>query len=280
MNLTEVKAPTTAGLLRIFPATLLTAELLRMRRPQRMVERSLMVYRRSWLVLLSGFVEPLIYLMSVRIGFAVLIGDLEFEGRVLGYAEFVAPALMAAAAMNGAIFDSTANVFYKLTHARLYDSVLATPMDVADVALGEISWAMLRGAMYSTAFVVVMWALGLTDSLWIVMAVPICVLIGFAFAALGMAVTTFLRNWSDFDYIPAVQVPLLLFSATFFPVAQYGSWAWVVHISPLYHGVVLVRMAAFDQWAWSAVGHIAVLVGIALVGLWVTSHRLRRLLLK
>jgi lipooligosaccharide transport system permease protein len=280
MNRTPTTPLVTAGLLRILPSTLWPTELLRVRQPQRMVERSLMVYRRSWLVLVSGFVEPLFYLMSVQIGFAALIGDIEFEGRVLGYAQFVAPALMAAAAMNGAIFDSTANVFYKLTHAKLYDSVLATPMEVADVALGEISWAMLRGALYSAAFVVVMWALGLTESVWIVMAVPICVLIGFAFAALGMAVTTFLRNWSDFDYIPAVQVPLLLFSATFFPVAQYGQWAWAVQISPLYHGVVLVRMAAFDQWAWSAVGHIAVLVGIALIGLWITSHRLRTLLLK
>ncbi len=268
------------GLLRIIPASLWPTELLRVRRPQRMVERSAMVYRRSWMVLLSGFVEPFVYLMSVRIGFAALIGDLNFDGQVIGYAEFVAPALMAAAAMNGAIFDSTANVYYKLVHARLYDSVLATPMGVADVALGEISWAMLRGALYSTAFVVVMWALGLTSSLWIVLAVPICVLIGFAFASLGMAVTTFLRSWSDFDYIPAVQVPLLLFSATFFPVSQYGSWAWAVQISPLYHGVVLVRMAAFNQWSWSAIGHIAVLLGIAMIGLGITSRRLRALLLK
>lgn len=270
----------TGGFLRIIPPSLWPTELLRLRRPQRMVERSAMVYRRSWLVLLSGFVEPFLYLMSVQIGFAALIGDLEFNGQMVGYAEFVAPALMAAAAMNGAIFDSTANVYYKLVHARLYDSVLATPMGVADVALGEITWAILRGALYSTAFVAVMWALGLTSSLWVLVAVPICVLIGFAFASLGMAVTTFLRSWSDFDYIPAVQVPLLLFSATFFPVSHYGSWAWAVQLSPLYHGVALVRMAAFNQWSWSAFGHVAVLLGIAMIGLAITSGRLRALLLK
>jgi lipooligosaccharide transport system permease protein len=258
----------------------LPAELRLLRRPQRMVERSAMVYRRSWLVLLSGFVEPLFYLLSVQVGFARLIGEIDLGGRSVGYAEFVAPALMAAAAMNGAIFDSTANVFYKLRHAKLYDAVLATPMGVADVAMGEISWAMLRGAMYSAAFVVVMWLLGLAASPWIVLAVPVCVLIGFAFAALGMAVTSYLRTWADFDYIPSVQVPLLLFSATFFPASQLGSWAWAVNLSPLYHGVVLVRMAAFGDWAWSALAHIAVLLALAAFGLWITSRRLRALLLK
>lgn len=249
------------------------------RRPQRMVERSLMVYRRSWVIVASGVVEPLFYLLSIRVGFAVLIGDVTDGGRTIGYAEFVAPALMAAAAMNGAIFDSTMNIYYKLKHARLYDAVLATPMTTNDVAFGEIAWAMLRGAFYSVAFLVTMWALGMTSSAWVVMAVPICVLIGFAFAALGMAATTFARSWADFEYLPAVQVPLFLFSATFYPLSTYGGWGWVVQLSPLYHGVALVRMASFGEWSWTALGHVGVLVGVAAVGLVVTSRRLGRLLL-
>ena len=257
----------------------LASSALELRRPHRMVERSVMVYRRGWMVIVSGFFEPLFFLLSIRIGFGALIGDIEVGGRTIGYAEFVAPALMAAAAMNGAIFDSTMNVFYKVKYSKLYDSVLATPMTTADVALGEIAWAMLRGLMYSVAFLLTMWALGMTGSAWVVLAVPVCVLIGFAFASIGMAVTSFMRSWSDFEYVPAVQVPLFLFSATFFPLSQYGSWGWVVQLSPLYHGVALVRGANLGEWSWTYLGHVAVLVGLAVVGLTITARRLRALLL-
>ncbi len=263
-----------SGLLRVLPVELLAA-----RRPQRMVERSVMVYRRTWMVLVSGVFEPLFYLLSIRIGFAALIGDVEYRGRTVGYAEFVAPALMAAAAMNGAIFDSTMNVFYKIKHAKLYDAVLATPMSTGDVALGEISWAMLRGLLYSVAFLVTMVALGMATSPWVVLAVPACVLIGFAFASVGMAVTSYMRSWADFEYVPAVQVPLFLFSATFYPLSAYGDWGWVVQLSPLYHGVALVRMASFGVFEWTALVHIAVLAALAVVGLSVASRRLGRLLL-
>jgi lipooligosaccharide transport system permease protein len=262
------------GVLRVLPSEMFGA-----RRPQRMVERSLMVYRRTWVIVVSGIAEPLLYLLSIKVGFAALVGDVDYRGRRVEYAAFVAPALMAAAAMNGAIFDSTMNVFYKIKHAKLYDAVLATPLSPADVALGEISWAMLRGLIYSTAFLVTMWALGMASSPWVVMALPICLLIGFAFAALGMAATSFARSWDDFEYLPAVQIPLFLFSATFYPLSTYGGWGWVVQLSPLYHGVALVRMASFGDWQWSAVGHVAVLLAVAFAGLAIASRRLGRLLL-
>ena len=121
------------------------------RRPQRMLERSAMVYRKSWMILVSGFFEPLFYLLSIRIGLSALVGDLEVDGRLVAYDQFVAPGLMAASAMNGAVFDSTMNIFHKMKHSKLYDAVLATPMSAGDVAVGEISFAVVRGALYSTA---------------------------------------------------------------------------------------------------------------------------------
>lgn len=262
-----------------FPLRILPAELLDVRRPHRMIERSAFVYRRTWMILVSGFFEPLFYLLSIRIGFGALIGEIQVGDRTIGYAEFVAPALMAAAAMNGAIYDSTMNVFYKLKHSKLYDSVLATPMSTADVALGEIGWAVLRGLMYSAAFLVTMWALGMTASPWVVLALPVCALLGFTFAAIGMAVTSYMRSWSDFEYVPAVQVPLFLFSATFFPLEQYGAWSWVVQLSPLYHGVALVRAANLGEASWGLLVHVAVLLALAVVGLLITARRLRTMLL-
>lgn len=249
------------------------------RRPQRMIERSIRVYRRTAMTFISGFFEPLFYLLSIQIGFAALIGTVTFAGRQVPYAEFVAPALMASAAMNGAIFDSTMNVYYKLRYARLYDAVLSTPMSTADVALGEIAWAVLRGTVYSTAFVITMWALGLVGSPWMVLSIPICALLGFAFASIGMAVTSYMRSWADFEFIPAVQITLFLFSATFFPLADYGSWGWIVQISPLYHGVAVVRMANLGTWSPMVVVHLGVLVALAAVGSTITARRLRALLL-
>jgi lipooligosaccharide transport system permease protein len=263
------------GLLRILPPELLAA-----RRPQRMLERAVLVNRRIWLVIFSGFFEPLFYLFSIRIGFGDLVGDVTVGGRSIPYAEFVAPALMASSAMNGAVYDSTMNLYFKLKHARLYDSVLSTPMMPADVALGEIGWAVVRGFMYSVAFLLSMWALGMVGSPWIVLALPICVLIGFAFAAVGMACTTYMRSWADFEYVTAVTLPLFLFSATFYPLSSYGDWAWVVQLSPLYHGVALVRAVNLGEFEWAMLVHVAVLAGMALVGIVVAARRVASLLLK
>jgi lipooligosaccharide transport system permease protein len=263
----------TAGL-RIIPPALLEA-----RRPQRMMERAFMVNRRTWLIVVSGFFEPLLYLLSIRIGLRELVGDLTVGGAVIPYDEFVAPALMATSAMNGAIYENTMNVFHKLKHAKLYDTVLATPMVPGDVALGEIGWAVTRGVLYSVAFLVTMWALGMVASPWMLLAVPACTLIGFAFGAVAMALTTFMRSWSDFEYVTTITLPLFLFSATFFPLSRYGGWGWVVQLSPLYHGVAIVRALNLGDLGWSLLVHVGVLVALSVIGLVITARRIARLLL-
>jgi len=279
---TATTAPTSAApaapgfpLLRIIPPVVLVA-----RRPQRMVERTMMVYSKTWPILLSGFFEPLFYLLSIRVGIGKLVGDVNVGGKTLSYAEFVAPAMMAASAMNGAVYDSTMNVFHKLKYQRTYDAVLATPMTIGDVALGEIAWAQIRGVLYSIAFLITMALLGLTSSWWVLLSIPACFLIGFAFASVGMASTTFMRGWTDFEWVPTATMPLFLFSATFYPVSAYGSWAWIVQLSPLYHGVALVRAANAGVFTWGILGHIAFLLTMAVAGLWVVSRRLQLLLLK
>lgn len=261
------------GLTRVLPALPGT-----FRRASRMVERSAMVTRRTWIIIVSGFFEPLFYLLSIRVGFGALIGEVTVDGVSIDYAQFVAPALMASAAMNGAVYDSTMNIFYKLKVSKLYDTVLATPLGPNTVAAGEIMWALLRGLLYSIAFLVCIVALGMAQSAWILLAIPACVLIGFAFASMGMAVTTYMRGWSDFEFIPSATLPMFLFSATFYPVSAYGGWAWLVHVSPLYHGVALVRAAALGSAGWGVLGHIGYLIVVALIGLRVAGIRLGTLL--
>jgi lipooligosaccharide transport system permease protein len=249
-------------------------------RSLRLIERSITVYRRTPMVLVSGFFEPLFYLFSIRVGFGALVGDIEFAGRTIGYAEFVAPALMASAAMNGAIYDSTMNIFFKLKYQRVYDAVLATPVSSTDVAAGEIGWAVLRGVLYSTSFMLCIVLLGMTESIWILASLPICMLIGFAFSATGMALTTFMRSWNDFEWVQAITMPMFLFSATFYPLSSYGSWGWIVQISPLYHGASLVRMASLGDASWGIVVHVAYLAVLSVGGLTVASRRIDSLLMK
>ncbi|MGH3124086.1 MAG: hypothetical protein ACRDND_24130, partial [Streptosporangiaceae bacterium] len=165
-----------------------------------LIERHALVYRHTWLVFVSGVVEPLFYLLSIGVGLGKLVGNVNGPGGApVSYAAFVAPALLASASMNGALFDSTFNVFFRLKYEKLYDAALATPMRAGDVALGEISWALLRGALYAVAFMAVMAAMGLVYSWWALAALPAAVLTGFAFAAAGMACTTYMRSWQDFE---------------------------------------------------------------------------------
>ncbi len=258
--------------LRIVPETFLV------RRPHRMIERHVVAYRRQWMIVFSGFFEPLFYLLSMRAGVGDLVGDVTVAGRSVPYDAFVAPALMASSAMNGAIFDSTGNVLHRLKYARIYDAALATPMGPADVAVGEIGWALIRGQIYAIGFLAVMAGLGLTESWWSLMALPVCALIGLTFAGIGFLGTTYMRGWSDMDIVNTAMMPLFLFSATFFPLSSYGDWAWVVQISPLYHGVALVRAANAGVWTGSLVIHTLVLVVVSMAALTLASRRVDRLL--
>ncbi|MBD0293012.1 MAG: ABC transporter permease [Jiangellaceae bacterium] len=246
-----------------------------------LVERNMLAFRHGWIVLISGIFEPVFYLFSLGVGLGGLIGVIDAgDGRLVEYPVFVAPALMAAAAMNGAIYDATFNIFFKLKYAKLYDSVLATPLGTRDVAVGEISWALLRGLLYSVAFLLVAAATGVVTSWWAVLTIPAATLIGFAFAAVGMAATTFMRSWQDFDYVQLAIMPMFLFSATFYPLSTYPEqWQWVVQATPLYHGVALVRDLMLGQLGFGLLGHVAYLAVMGLLGTVVAARRLQHLLL-
>jgi lipooligosaccharide transport system permease protein len=244
------------------------------------VLRNYVIYKSGWKLFLTGFLEPVFYLFSIGVGVGKLIPTFELNGQVIPYAEFVAPGMLAASAFNGALLDSTFNVFFKLRYEKLYDQMLATPMTTSDIARGEIVWGQLRGAAYSAAFLMVMWALGLVHSWWAVLALPATLLIGFAFAAVCMALTTWMTSWQDFDKIALVQLPLFLFSGTFFPVTAFdGVLRWVVEATPLYRGVVLCRELTTGVISWESGVSVVYLGAMGLLGLLVVRRRLDTLLL-
>lgn len=244
-----------------------------------MVERNIVAYRTGWLVFASGFFEPLFYLLSLGIGLGALVGTVQVGGHIVRYAAFVAPAMLAAAAMTGALTETTFNMFSRLKYAKLYDAILATPMRPVDVALGEIGWALARGGCYSGAFLALMAGLGYVDSWYGVLALPASLVIGFAFGALGMAFATFLRSWQDFDYLGFGIMLLFLLSATFYPLDIYPSWIRpVVEWTPLTQAVALIReltTGALSPWT---VAHVAYLTVLAVLGSMVASIRIDRLL--
>jgi lipooligosaccharide transport system permease protein len=251
-------------------------------RAPRLIERNVMVYRRTWLVLVSGFFEPLFYLLGIGFGLGALIGTVPGpRGEPIPYGVFVAPGLLATSAMNGAIFESTFNVFFKLRYAKTYDAILSTPMGIGDVAAGEVGWSLIRGGLYSIGFLVVIVVLGLAQSPLAVLCVPAALLIGFAFAAVGMAATTWIRTWQDFDFIVVVTLPLFLFSATFYPITAYPQpLRSIVEVTPLYQGVSLLRQLTTGVIDPSIVVNIVYLAVLGAIGLFVVARRLDKLLLK
>ncbi len=255
-------------------------------RPTRMVERNLLVYRRTFMVIFSGFFEPLFYLFSMGFGVGALVGAVQLEnGSTVAYAVFVAPALLASSAMNGAIYETSNNFFFKLKYAKLYDAIIATPMSLRDVARGEILWALLRGSLYVVGFLVVIAVLGiaglgLISSPLGILAFPAAMVVGFAFAGAGMAATTFVRKWQDFDFLQLAIMPMFLFSGTFYPISAYPPALQVfVQCTPLYRGVHLIRaLTTGNPDVWIAVD-VAYLMAMGLIGLWIVGKRLNKLLL-
>jgi lipooligosaccharide transport system permease protein len=265
-----------AGLLRVLPVPL------RSRGSLHLVERHARVYRHAWLMLVSGLLEPLFYLLSIGVGLSKLVGGVAGPGGTpITYTAFVAPALLASSSMNGALFDSTFNVFFRLKYAKLYDALLATPMRAGDVALGEITWALIRGGLYACAFMVIMLAMGLVHSLWAVLAVPAALLIAFAFAAAGMAGTTYMRSWQHFEFVTLATLPMFLFSASFYPLSVYpGPLQVVVECTPLYQGVALLRGLTLGTMGPGMLLHALYLAVLGLACLALASRRISHLLLR
>ena len=251
------------------------------RRSTSVVERNISTLRSAyWIVMITGFTEPVFYLLSIGVGVGALVGDLTLpDGRVVGYAEFVAPAMLASSAMTGALSETTFNFFGKMKFLKLYDGILATPVRPIEIALGELAWAMIRGSIYAAAFLVIMVVLGLTSATLAVVAFFAAMLVAFAFGGAGMALSTFMRSWQEFDLVASVQFALFLFSGTFVPAQSYPAvLRWVVEVTPLYRSVDLIRGITTGSWGWVRLVDVVYLIVLFVVGVTVAGRRMGKLL--
>jgi lipooligosaccharide transport system permease protein len=243
-----------------------------------LVERNFLIYRRSLTPLLSSVVEPVLYLLSIGLGVGTLVGSV--PGVHVRYAAFVAPAILATTAMNTAMNQTSFGIFSRIRNDRTYDAIVPTPVSVTDIALGEVLSAVISGALSSVAFVIVMGGLGLIESPGILLAVPGSLLIGYAFAAAGLAVTTYLRDFSDFQLIQLVMLPMYLFATTFYPLSIYPGWLRpLIEVLPLYQSIELVREPALGSVGWHLLIPVVYLVAFGSIALWIAARRMTRMLL-
>ena len=251
-------------------------------RSRAIMERAYIAFKSStWMIVISGFVEPVLFLLSFGYGLKDLVGDITVAGQPVGYVAFIAPALLATSAMNGAIYDSTMNVFFKLKHDRLYHGMLATSLGPMDVALGEISWALLRGLSYSIGFMAIVAPLGLIPSMWGILAVPAAVLIAFGFASFGMAVTSYMKSYQQLEVINVILLPMFLFSGSFYPLDVFPEWLQnVIRLFPLAHAIDLVRGLTLGNISWALAGHAMYFVVMIVIGLFFTTRRLNALFMR
>ncbi|MEY2675297.1 MAG: hypothetical protein RL645_56 [Actinomycetota bacterium] len=261
-------------------------------RPTTMIERAFFALRSStWIIVASGFVEPVFYLMAFGLGLGTVIGNVtgivDGAGNPVSYTAYIAPALLATSAMNGAIYDSTWNVFFKMHFGKLYQGILATSMGTLDVALGEITWALMRGFAYAIGFTVVITGIGtvtgdpLIRSWTGIFAILAAVLIAFGFASFGMAITSYLKSFQQMNWINFFMMPMFLFSGTFYPLTVYPEWVqWVIQAMPLWQAIEMVRGLTLGIIDAALLGHVLYFVVMIVGGLWFTTRRLRALFLR
>jgi lipooligosaccharide transport system permease protein len=252
-------------------------------RARRLVERNILVYRHQWIIIVSGAFEPVFYLLGIGLGLGAIIEPFAFGGRLITYQAFVAPALVASAAMNGAVFETIFNVFFKLNYAKTYDGVLATPMGITEIAIGELLWALMRSTLYAVAMFVLMLAMGLILSPLGILMIPAALLVAAAFAAAGLAGTSFLRTVNDFDIpLGLIVMPMFLFSGTFFPIeGVLPDWlVTIITFTPLYHGIGLIRGLSTGIVGVEQLVSVAYLVAFFAICLWIAMRQMERKLIK
>lgn len=251
-------------------------------RPQQVLLRNWISFKSSaWVAVVSGFLEPVLYLLAFGYGVGELVGNLTTSTGEVSYAAYIAPGLLATSAMNGALLDSTWNVFFKLNESRLYNAMLTTSLGPLDVALGEIAWALMRGGLYATAFTVVITALGLVTTWWAIFAIPAAIIVAFGFASFGMAITSYMKSHHQLNFFFIFVLPMFLFSGAFYPLTVFPGWGQaIIKALPLRQGIELVTRAMSGEFGIPLLLNITYFMVLICVGLIFTTKRLNALFMK
>jgi lipooligosaccharide transport system permease protein len=216
--------------------------------------RNLRVFAKVWKQgLLPHFFDPLFYLMAMGFG----LGSYLSHVKGIPYREFIAPGLVASSVMWAASFETTWNIYFKMEEKRLYDAILATPVEVPDLVTGEVAWAATRSVVYGTTFLVIVTAFGLIGSPWALAVPPFLALGGACFGMLGISFTALNPRVDLYSYYFTLFVtPMFLFSGIFYPFDRLPDWVGVVAwFTPLYHLVNITRSLILHPDLWTVLGN-------------------------
>lgn len=249
----------------------------------RSYELWLMQYRRTWRgTIAATIVNPVLYLAALGVGLGAIVDRSEGWLGASSYLEFVAPGLLAAAAMQLAANESTWAVLGAIKWTHEYHSMLATPIRVADVLAGHQLWIATRILVSSAVYLAVIGAFGGVASPLAVLALPAALLVGIAFAAPVAGVVAWLDSDEVFSPLSRfVITPMFLFAGTFFPVSELPvAFRSVAYATPLWHGTELCRGLTLGTIGLPAgLGHVAYLLAFTAGGLLLAHAAYRRRLL-
>jgi lipooligosaccharide transport system permease protein len=229
----------------------------------RVWQRNYSVYRRTWIIsFLPPLLEPVLYLLAFGLGLAQLVGDLQVGAQSVSYTLFIAPGLVAVAIMYNSFFETSYNSFVRMYYQKTYDALLATPLNLYEVILGDIVWAATKSVIAALLMGTVLTLFGLLILPGALLLIPLALLGGLFFASLGMVCTGLVPGIETFNVpIFLLITPMFLFSGTFFPLQQLPQWAHRVALAlPLTHLVDLARSAALGDVSGISLWSIVYLV--------------------
>lgn len=224
--------------------------------------RNAKVFSKLWKgVLLPQFLDPLFYLVALGFGLGTYIASISG----VPYKEFIAPGLIASATMWSASFETTYNVYLRMNETRLYDAILATPVEVPDLIAGDLAWSATRASVYGTSFLAIVTAFGLVSSWWALLIPLLVFLGGLCFSVIGYAFTSLIPKIDLYSYFFTLGItPMFLFSGIFFPFERLPGWVeGVAWITPLYHLVEITRGMATGPEALQILLHSAWLLVVS-----------------
>lgn len=228
--------------------------------------------------LLGNFGEPLLYLLALGYGFGRMVGHV---GN-LSYSEFLATGILCSSAMTAASFEAMYSAYTRLNIQRTWAAMLATPISVDEVVLGEILWAGTKALINTSAILLVAACLGLVHGWGAVFVLPIALLTGLTFASIALIVTAFARSYDFFMYyFTLVLTPLLLLSGVFFPLSELPKGVgFVVNLFPLVHAIGLIRPLVAGTEPTHVALDLMVLIMYLAVGVLIAMHLFRQRILK
>jgi lipooligosaccharide transport system permease protein len=250
-------------------------------RAVRVWQRDADVYLTTWKTeFLPPILEPIVYVFGFGFGVGALVHEVTYLGRPIGYLQFMAPGIVAVAVMFGAFFETTFSSYVRMYYQKTYDAILATPLLVEDVILGELLWATTKSVLHATIMLAVLGALGLVSWPTGLLVVPIAAAGGLLFASFGLVMTSMVKTISQFNVpVFVLIVPMFMFGGTFFPIDVLPGWALAVAwCLPLTHVSFLTRAAVLDTSVpnlWISVFYVGILaLGLAALSLARMKRRL------